>query len=324
MLAALTAMATLSAQHNSVSTTDPYGMRENAYRSNFWMEYYAHTGVMMPLLQRAIDKQIGYMDILARDGPSGIHPFMYGLVEDSLQSWWFLSVARGAPDYRVVPTLQKAWPVLWAASWIDGREFDYDNLILPTNHGIAYSALNNLDVQWPAFLWYMTGDPAMQQQAYLVFQHALDSPGDYGWSGKVWSQMWEMSPNAVRLLQNNGTTYTDAAMNSFEGTWPLTTVPTPIKTNCDSNYYPNCQAGSITSTTATIFWGNYVPVSASIRYGTTTSYGSTIVSPAPPSKSSSITITGLARGTTYHFRTKSTDSLGHQAEMHDLTFATLP
>jgi hypothetical protein len=325
MLAAIVAMATLSADHNSAGSPDPYTMREAAYRANFWIEYYQHTGILYPLLQRDIDKLIGYMDILARDGPAGIHPFMYGLVEDPLQSWWFLSVQRGAPDYRVVSALQKAWPVLWAASWIDGREFDYDNLLLPTDHGIRYSDLNPLDVQWPAFIWYMTGDPVAQQQANLVFQHGLDSPPDYGVSGKAWSQGWEMSPNAVRLLQNNAVMYTDPAANPFEEPWPVTTPPVPYKTNCDpQGGLGGCVAGSITSTTATIYWQNYVAVSASIRYGTTTSYGSTIVSPAPPSKSSSIVLTGLAPHTTYHFRTKSVDAFGNPAELHDLTFTTAP
>jgi hypothetical protein len=325
MLAAITAMATLSSEHISAGSPDPYTMREAAYRANFWIEYYQHTGIMYPVLQRDIDKLIGYMDILARDGPAGIHPFMYGLVEDSLQSWWFLSVQRGAPDYRVVPTLQKAWPVLWACCWIDGRMFDYDNLLLPTNHGIRYSGLNNGDVEWPAFIWYMTGDPVAQQQANAVFAGALSSPPDYGVSGKVFSQMWEMSPNAVRLLQNNGAMYTDAAANPFEGPWPVTTPPVPFKTNCDpQGGLGGCVAGSISSTTATIFWQNYVPVSASIRYGLTTSYGSTVVSAGPPSTSSSIVLSGLAPHTTYHFRTKSVDAIGNAAELHDLSFTTAP
>jgi hypothetical protein len=225
----------------------------------------------------------------------------------------------------VVPTLQKAWPVLWACCWIDGRMFDYDNLLLPTNHGIRYSGLNNGDVEWPAFIWYMTGDPVAQQQANAVFAGALSSPPDYGVSGKVFSQMWEMSPNAVRLLQNNGAMYTDAAANPFEGPWPVTTPPVPFKTNCDpQGGLGGCVAGSISSTTATIFWQNYVPVSASIRYGLTTSYGSTVVSAGPPSTSSSIVLSGLAPHTTYHFRTKSVDAIGNAAELHDLSFTTAP
>jgi hypothetical protein len=323
MLAALTAMATLSQQHISAGSPDLYAMRETAYRTNFWIEYYQHSGVLYPLAQRNVDKLIGYMDILARDGPAGIHPFMYGLAEDSLQSWWFLSVQRGVPDYRVVPALQKAWPVLWACCWIDGREFDYDNLLLPTDHGIRYTDLNPLDVQWPAFIWYMTGDPVAQQQANLVFQHGIDSPPDYGVSGKAWSQGWEMSPNAVRLLQNNGVMYTDTAANPLEGPWPVTTPPVPYKTNCDpQGGLGGCVAGSITSTTARIYWQNYVPVSASIRYGTTTNYGNTVVLPGPPAMVSSVTLTGLVPRTTYHFRTKSVDGVGNAAELHDLTFTT--
>ena len=325
MTGAVNTLATVGPQHVSVGTVDPYGMRETSYRSNMWMANSQIGAPVWPLLQRNIDRLIGMMDIVARDGHSAdVHPFMVGLAAETLSRWYEFSVARGAPDYRVVPTLKKALDSMWASTWLPDYGFlDYNSYRLPHNTSVAYTDLDNLNVQGYAWLWFMTGDPQEQQHSFDLFYHALDSPGDYEWSGKQFSQMWEFSPDAVRLLQNNGASYTEQVSNPYAGPWPVTTPPTLEKVNCDPNYYRGCKAGTIGTSTATIFWTTYVPATTQVFYGTTVGYGHQ-TSVADPSGVlvHSMTLTQLAPGTLYHFRAKSVDLLGNVAEMRDLTFTT--
>ena len=64
--------------------------------------------------------------------------------------------------------------------------------------------------------------------------------------------MFEFSFDTVRLLQNNGLSYTDPASNSFGGFWPVTTPPLPTTVNCNST----CATGTIASDHATITWND--------------------------------------------------------------------
>ena len=324
MTGAVNTLATLGPQNYNVGTVDEYGIREASYRANMWMANSQLGAPVWPLLQRNIDKLIGMMDIIARDGRGDAHPYMAGLAAETLSRWYRFSIAQGTPDYRVVPAVKKALDAMWASTWLPAHGFlDYDSYILPQNTSAAYTDLDNLAVQGYAWLWFMTGDPQEQQHAFDLFQHALDSPGDYGWSGKQFSQMWEFSPDAVRLLQNNGASYTDQASNPYTGSWPVTTPPTLEKVNCDPNSYRGCKSGTIGTSTATIFWTTYVPATSQVFYGTTVGYGHQ-TSVADPSGVlvHSMTLTQLDPSTVYHFRPKSVDLLGNAAEMHDLTFTT--
>jgi len=72
---------------------------------------------------------------------------------------------------------------------------------------------------------------------------------------------------------------------------------------------------------------NYLSTDISFEYGTTKSYGQTIISDQSPTEGNSITnvsanISGLTPGTTYHFRIISVNSVG-TANGNDLTFTTL-
>jgi len=324
MTGAVNVLATVGPQRVNVGTVDPYGMREASYRSNMWMANSQLGAPAWPLLQRNIDRLVGMMDIVARDGRGDAHPFMVGIAAETLSRWYQFSAAQGAPDYRVVPALKKALDAMWVSTWLPAYGFmDYDSYILPQNTSVAYTDLNNLDAQGYAWLWFMTGDPQEQQHAFDLFQHALDSPGDYSWSGKQFSQMWEFSPDAVRLLQNNGASYTEQASNPYVGAWPVTTPPVLEKVNCDPNYYPGCNAATIGASTATIFWTTYVPATTQIFYGTTVGYGKqTLVVDPNGATAHSMTLTQLSPATLYHFRVKSVDLLGNVAEMRDLTFTT--
>ncbi len=86
-------------------------------------------------------------------------------------------------------------------------------------------------------------------------------------------------------------------------------------------------ASSITSTAAadvTIAWTTNEASSSQVEYGTTTSYGTTTIEAdtSPRVTSHSVTLTGLATCTTYHYRAKSTDAEGNTTTGSDSEFKT--
>jgi hypothetical protein len=83
-------------------------------------------------------------------------------------------------------------------------------------------------------------------------------------------------------------------------------------------------AGSISSSGATITWATNVPATSQVAYGTTTAYGST--SPFDPTfvTSHSVTLSGLAASTTYHYQALSQDTQGDAASSPDHAFTTPP
>jgi hypothetical protein len=75
---------------------------------------------------------------------------------------------------------------------------------------------------------------------------------------------------------------------------------------------------------ARITWNTDELATSQVQWGTDTTYGN--MSTADPTMVAShlVTVTGLAQGTTYHFRIYSTDSAGNQAVSNDSTFKTSP
>ena len=83
----------------------------------------------------------------------------------------------------------------------------------------------------------------------------------------------------------------------------------------------NVQAGSITSSGATITWTTDVASDTTVRYGTTTSYGST-ASTAGAVTGHTQALSGLAASTTYHYQVQSKDAFGQVSSSSDFTFTT--
>ncbi len=166
----------------------------------------------------------------------------------------------------------------------------------------------------------MTGDTTERQHAYDLFANAMDTrQRDLPWDGKEFSQEFEFSFDTVRLLQNNGLSYTDPASNGFEGAWPVTTPPTPTNINCN----PTCTTGTIASDHATITWKTYVLASTQVAFGNTTNYGKqSVLADAHGTLTHTTTITGLLPATTYHFYVESVDMYGNGSRSADVTFTT--
>lgn len=79
----------------------------------------------------------------------------------------------------------------------------------------------------------------------------------------------------------------------------------------------------ITATSVRIGWTTSSPTDASIEYGPTTSYGST-VGDNLLTTGKLIQLNGLTKGATYHFRVSSTDAYSQSVTSTDQTFSTLP
>ena len=65
-----------------------------------------------------------------------------------------------------------------------------------------------------------------------------------------------------------------------------------------------------TATTARVLWTTAVPADSQVEYGTTASYGSVTALSTAKVASHAVAISGLAGGTTYHFRVRSSDVNG--------------
>ena len=321
MLNAVNTLATMGAQSRSTGSVDPWGMRENSYRANMWMANAQLGAAQWPLLQRNIDKLIGNL-IMCAEGTGGVggavHPFMVGLAVETLSRWYNFSVAAGNPDYRVVPVVKAALDMLWKTNWLSSGWMNYNRFTVPVSSNDS-SLLNNLNSQGYAWLWYMTGDTTERQHAYDLFSNAFHPASGFSWDGKEFSQLFEFSFDTVRLLQNNGVSYTDPSSNSFAGFWPATTAPLPTSVNCNTT----CATGTIGSDHATITWTTYVVASTQVVYGTTTAYGKqTALSDTHGTLSHTASLTGLLPATKYHFYVRSVDMKGNPGRSVDLMFTT--
>ena len=322
---AINILATVGPQHVVCGSVDPYGIRENAYRSNAWMSNEMLGSPRWPLLQRNIDKLMGNLNMVANGQVGAVHPFMIGLGMDTLIHWYELNLAEGHPDYRVLPVIKEALDGLWRDNWLPQQKmFEYNRYKLPVNRSLAFTALNNLVSVAYAWYWLQTGDTVERDRGDLLFQHAFDSPGDYSWSGKQFSQLYEFSFDFVRYRQGLASSTVTPENNPFSGPYADTDPPISEKVNCDRNYYPGCKPGTIGSTTATIFWNTYKPATTQLVYGKSTGYGQISDLDKTMVLSHTVNLTNLQPGTTYHFRTRSVDSAGNVGSMHDLTFTTLP
>jgi hypothetical protein len=316
-------LATVGPQHVGVGNVDPWGIRENSYRSNAWMTDEMLGAPRWPLLQRNIDKIIGNLNMYARGQGGAIHPFMMGIGMETLIHWYELTAAAGHPDYRVIPAIKEGLDGVWKYSWMPKEHMlDYNRYRIPPNPNVGYTALNNLVSVAYAWYWLQTGDEEQRERGDQLFEHAFDSPGDFAWSGKQFSQEFEFSFDFVRFRQGlNGSTALPEN-NSYTGPYADTVPPISEKVNCDPNYFKGCKAGTIGSTTATIFWGTYKPATTQLIYGKSTDYGKESPLDKNMVKDHVVNLTGLQPGTTYHFRTKSVDKVGNVGSMHDLTFTT--
>lgn len=319
------AVAEIGPQRVHVGYLDPAGIRENSYRSNAWITDEMLGAPRAVLLERNIDKIMGQLNMIANGQGGPAHPFMAGLGMETLIEWYDLNLAEGHPDYRVLPVIKETLDGLWHYGWAEKEKmFLYDMNELPSSQNTVYTALNNLVSVAYAWYWVQTGDTAERDRGDLAFEHALDVPDGYSSSGKQFSQLYEFSFDFVRYRKGGKTSTLTQEYNPYTGPYADSVPPITEKVNCDPNYFPGCKQGTITSTTATIFWTTYKPATSQVGYGVKAdSLRGTPIDKALV-LSHSVEIRGLQPATTYHFRVRSVDKAGLEATMKDLTFTTQP
>ncbi len=81
-------------------------------------------------------------------------------------------------------------------------------------------------------------------------------------------------------------------------------------------------ASSTTASAATVTWSTAVPSDSQVEYGATAAYGNFSALASTRSTGHSVALSGLASGTTYHFRVRSSDATGILVTGGDNTLAT--
>jgi len=99
----------------------------------------------------------------------------------------------------------------------------------------------------------------------------------------------------------------------------FTTLPPPDNT---PPVISSMATTSITTSGVTISWTTDEPATGQVEYGQTSSYGSTSQVYAGLVTSHTVTLTGLASGTTYHYRVNSKDASNNLATSSDGAFST--
>lgn len=84
----------------------------------------------------------------------------------------------------------------------------------------------------------------------------------------------------------------------------------------------NIAVSGTETTSATITWTTDEPATSQVVYGTTSAYGSSTTVDQTLKISHSVTLTGLATDTVYHFAVKSADELSNESTSNDGTFNT--
>jgi hypothetical protein len=84
----------------------------------------------------------------------------------------------------------------------------------------------------------------------------------------------------------------------------------------------NVRSSNVTPSSATITWTTDTASDSQVDYGTTLSYGASSALNSSAVTSHSVTLTGLAASTVYHFRVKSKDGNGLLSTSNDSTLST--
>ncbi len=129
-------------------------------------------------------------------------------------------------------------------------------------------------------------------------------------------------PNVTQGRFSGTITKDDYSTYSFSGTMTAgqtVTINGSITLQPPTSSMP--AAVGVTLNSVTITWSTDQSTDSRVEYGTTAAYGSTVYD-ATLTKNHSIAITGLAQGTTYHFRVTSTNSHSLSSSSLDSVFTT--
>ncbi len=306
---------------------DWYLVRESSYINNNRIASEMLGSSHSPLTDAGVNKLLGDLDQVANSGiVNTVHPFMVGIAMQTLINYYEWNASRGVVDNRIPVAIKQALDALWMVWNPSHFTFAYNNTSLPSddsyyegNDSIDWTTLNGLVATAYAWYWSKTGDANALGRGDVVFQHLLDSKGTPGWSGKMYSQMYQWTFDYVRLRSGpNAVLTVMPSQNPYVG--PYADTEPPIMGGAaytKVTVVPN-------QTGATITWKTYEPATTQVKYGITSGYGST--SSLNPSlvTSHSVTLTGLLPATLYHYQVISVDAVGNVAALTDQALTTAP
>jgi len=122
--------------------------------------------------------------------------------------------------------------------------------------------------------------------------------------------------NSADGTQNVYAQFKDAAGNWSGSVSDWITLDTKPPT------FSGLSASSITTSGATLKWTTNEPATSQVEYGPTTSYGQSSPLDTTLVTNHTVSLTGLAAGTLYHYRTHSKDAAGNEGIGTDATFTT--
>ncbi|HVP05115.1 MAG TPA: fibronectin type III domain-containing protein [Dehalococcoidia bacterium] len=135
------------------------------------------------------------------------------------------------------------------------------------------------------------------------------------WSSPVSSGGAISSPSARYLQYQVTLASSDSSTTPELDDVTLSGSPPPV-------IISNVAVTNITNNSATVSWTTNQPTDGVVNYGLTSSYGSSATDPAGMASSHSVSLTGLAQGTTYHYQVTSSAGGGNSAQSNDATFTT--
>ncbi|HEX7959999.1 MAG TPA: fibronectin type III domain-containing protein, partial [Terriglobales bacterium] len=173
--------------------------------------------------------------------------------------------------------------------------------------GLAYDSVQKLIVGWTGGDTVYLLNPDTKSCTTKTFSNGPGASQQWGTFGRF---RYLPSINAFAVV--NGASENAYLLRLTSGTG--TTAPTG-PTISGTNATP-------TSSGATITWNTDVAATSQVEYGTTTSYGTLTSLDSTLATIHSVALTGLATGTTYHYRVHSKNSAGTESISGDLTFTT--
>ena len=195
---------------------------------------------------------------------------------ETLIHWYDLKAAEGHPDYRVIPVIKAgARRTVEVQLDAEGAHVRLQPLAAAAEpESLATPRLNNLVSVAYAWYWLQTGDNEERDRGDEAVRARLRR------SGRLRVERQAVQPGIriqLRLSCASARALNSSTVlpenNPYTGPYADTVPPISEKVNCDPNYYRGCKAGTIGSTTATIFWGTYKPATTQVIYGKSTDYG---------------------------------------------------
>lgn len=151
----------------------------------------------------------------------------------------------------------------------------------------------------------------------------IDLTGFAGGSADVWQTSNSnplAAPTKVSTIAN--------VTSSLTVNLPAYTVTTIVlnggstTTTTSAPTISSVASGTPSTSGATVTWATDQSSTSQVQYGTTASYGSTTTEDSSMVTSHSVALSGLAAGTTYHYRVISTNSNNQTTSSSDYTFTT--